>query len=441
MTLLPIVVLLYGCAPQDAEVTADYAVYLAAASSENINRLERTGIDVEAAPEKYGLEPIDCRILSGLEDDEAIDAARLDGVDYGAECCTSGSGEECDTPIQPRYFSWLDDYAYFLHEGKVDAWRTEAVLTREGDLQLTVHMDIAKLGDFRFGWVIDPDFAPTLCVDGENGAEEVADEGDWLTLWSEGLDKGKLWHLNAGSFQINPSNEGIPWYFAQEWQAGYSFARFADEEFYGHATDYSDEYYRPFYVDAYGESSTYSCGDAADTDGDGLGDGADPDCEVSGYEGASIPAPKNVNPDERYANWVENVEEFFASDVTDLADIGKSDFPFQVMVEDNSGRPVDGTTAGFDGWLGVSPSWVRIDNPEDIKLNPDKPITGEFQVYLEGVAAASKMLVRGSFTINNVRDDVWGYYRGTLEEVKAEENNTPTCGEERLTTELEETEG
>ena len=126
------------------------------------------------------------------------------------------------------------------------------------------------------------------------------------------------------------------------------------------------------------------------------------------------------------------------TEVTDLADIGKSEFPLQMKIEDNSWRPEDDVASGLDGWLGVSPSWVRIDNPEDIAAGTKTPITGEFQIYLEGLAAASKVLVRGTFTIDNVREDVWGYHgpdgATTFEEVKETENDTPVCGEERLTT-------
>jgi hypothetical protein len=409
MTLLPLSLLFAGCAPQDAEVTADYAIFLAATSSENINRLERTGTDVEGAPGKLNLTPIDCRDLSGLETDEEIEAARLGGVDYAASCCASGEGENCTEPIAPAWFTWLDDYAYYKNEGKVDAWRTEAVLTTEGDLQLTVHMDFPKFGDFRFGWVIDPTFQPKDCVDGAEGAEEVDVDGDWLQGWSAQEEKGTLWHLNSGAYQINPSDNGTAWYFEQEWQAGYTFARFADEEFYGHAVDYADEAYRPFYVNSYV--------------------GAD-----DGQEGTAIPKPRGVNPEEIYNNWVESTEAFFADDVTDLATMGQSSFPLEMKIEDNSWRPTDDVASGLDGWLGVSPSWVRIDNPEAIEINNGTPITGEFQIYLEGLAAASKVLVRGTFSIDHVREDIWGFDQGTLEEVKREENNTPVCGDERLTT-------
>ena len=428
MRLLPIALLLSACTPQDAEVTADYAVFLAAASSENLNRLERTGTDIAESKDSLELTPIDCRDLSSLEEDELAEA-RLAGFDYNAECCASVDEDgNCETPVQPRYFGWLDDYAYYLREGKVEAYRTEAVITTEGDLQLTVHMDVAGFGDFRFGWVIDPDFQPKACVDGENGSELIDDQGDWLSVWSEG-EEGTLWHLNAGSYQINPSNQGVAWYFDQDWLAGSTFARFADEEFYGHAVDYSDEMYRPYHIDAYGDNS---CGNAEDDDGDGLKDSKDPDCEANGMEGAGIPGPRGVNPDERYNTWVEKTTEYFADEVTDLEAIGKSSFPLAIKFENNGSeeRPVDGTNSGLDGWLGVSPSWVRVDNPDAIQVGElADPVTGEFQVYLEGVAAASKVFVKGSFKITNIREDVWGYEYGTLDAVKREENNTPSCGE------------
>lgn len=401
MTLLPLSLLFAGCTPQDAEVDANFAIFLAATSSENINRLERTGTDVEGAPGDLGLVPIDCRPLTGTE--EQLADARLADVDYAADCCAEGSGEDCQNPIEPKWFGWLDDYSYYLKEGKVEPWRTEAVLTKEGDLQLTVHMDMPKFGDFRFGWVIDPDFQPKECRDGEGGAELVDVDGNWLDGWSAGEEKGKLWHLNAGAFQINPSNNAVAWYIEQDWQAGSAFSRFGDEEFYLHAIDYADEAYQPFHLDWYPGAA-------------------------AGYAGLPVPPRAGI-----YDNWVTEVETFFTDEVDELETLGKSTFPLQMKIENNNWRPEDDVASGFDRWIGVSPSWVQIDNPEDIKANNDVPITGTFQMYLEGVAAATKVLVSGSFTIDHIRKDVWGFNQGTLEEVKAEENNTPTCGEERLT--------
>lgn len=431
MRYLPAVVLLVACTPQDAEVTADYAIFFGAESSENIDRLNRTGVDVAERTTGLGLTPIDCRDLSGYEAEEIADL-RLAGVDFGADCCVSGSGETCDEYLPPKWFTWLDDYSYYLKEGKVEPWRTEAVITTEGDFQLTVHMDVEKFGDFRFGWVIDPDFAPQACVDGEGGAELQPVDGDWLAGWSASEESGTLWHLNAGAFQTNPSNNGTGWYFDQDWMAGDSFARFADEPLYSLPTLYTDEYYRPFYVNTYASE----CRDGNDNDDDGVADDDDSNCAISDFEdGSSVPVPRGIDPDRALATWVEATNEYFTTDVTDLADYGKSAFPFQMKVEDNTWRTVDDEASGLDNWLGVSHSWVRIDNPADIKLHPDNPITGEFQIYLESVAAATKLMVRGTFSITEVREDVWGYEFGTLEEVKREQNGTAECGSTASTAE------
>jgi hypothetical protein len=431
MRYLPAVVLLVACTPQDAEVTADYAIFFGADSSDNIDRLNRTGIDVSERLTGLGLTPIDCRDLSGYEEEEIADL-RLAGVDYGAECCTGGSGETCDALIEPKWFEWLDDYAFYLKEGKVEPWRTEAVITTEGDLQLTVHMDVEKFGDFRFGWVIDPNFAPQTCVDGDAGAELQPVDGDWLAGWSAGEESGTLWHLNGGAFQVNPSDNGVGWYFEPEWMAGYSFARFADEPVYAIPTAYNDEMYRPFFVNTYATE----CNDRDDNDDDGVADDDDPNCETSDFEsGTSIPVPRGVDPDKVLGTWIEATNEYFATDVTDLATLGKSAFPLQMKIEDNTWRTVDDEASGLDNWLGVSQSWVRIDNPGDIKIHPDNPITGEFQIYLESVAASTKLIVGGTFSISEIREDVWGYELGTLEEVKREQNGTAECGSTASTAE------
>jgi hypothetical protein len=447
MSLLSVVALLAGCTPQDADVQAKYAIYLAAASSENINRLDSTGVPVEDRQEKLGLTPVDCRDLTYLADEadddaeaaELIAAARLTGADYAAECCSNADATDdfdCN-PVQPAWFDWMNDYAYFLKEGDVEPWRTEAVITTEGDFQLTVHMDFPDFGDLRFGWVIDPTFQPKECVDGTDGAELQDVDGSWLDGWSQG-EEGTLWQLNAGAYQVNPSDNAKAWYFQPSWDAGYTFARFGDEEFYGHATDYQDSLYRPFYAKTY----YGDCADGGDNDNDGDVDGDDKECHTGlDFEGPQIPASHGTSADQ-YADWVAETRTYFNGDdtekaIADLSVMGKSTFPLQMKIEDNGWRGEttdEDPSAGFQGWLGVSSSWVRIDNPEDIAVHPDKPITGEFQIYLEGLAAASKMFIGGTFSINNVREDVWGFNQGTLDEVKREENDTPECGEERLTT-------
>ena len=412
MPFLPALVLLAACNPMDAEVSGSFLAYLAKGSSENLTRLERGGETISERAGELGLAAVDCRDLSALEA-EAQTAERLPGAEFETNCL-----DEAGDAKSLKYFTWLDDYAFwrkdgtFAPDGDVQAWRTEAVLTPEGDLQLTVHVDVEGIGDLRFGWSIDPDFAPTVCDDTEDGgAATRAVDGDWLAGWRASAEAsgmtGQLWPLNAGGYQINPSNTGVYWYVPQEWMSGTAFARFEDEQFFSHPTDYADPDGVPLYQLM--------------------------------YAGPSYPTPRASGP-EAYLTWAENTRIHLGSSaaqpaeekgVTDFGDIGQSDFAPKFIVEDNAWRPADvaGTegASGFDQWLGVMPGWVRIDNPEAIEVGSSTPVTGEFQIYLEGVAAASKILVKGSFSIANLREDVWGY-DPLLEDTKREENGTPVCG-------------
>jgi hypothetical protein len=411
MSMLTVLALLVGCNPQDAEVSGTYVAYLANEGSENVIRLERFGVPVSEQAADLSLTPVDCRDLDYLredaetteEADAAVAAERLPGVDYDAECLDAEGNRK-----EPSYFTWLNQYSYWKSESAfgpdaaLEPWRSEAVLTTEGDLQLTVHMKIPGMGDMRFGWVIDPSFAPMECTDVDGASAEVPVDGDWLAGWSEG-EEGTLWFINGGSYQINPSDNGEAWYLPPEWQAAYSFARFVDEPFYSHATDYADIEGQPLWVNSY-------------TDG-------------------VFEAPRGGAGG--YAAWRDSITEAMSA-VTDFTDVGKSDFAPTFKIDDNSWREVDDAeraeAAGFDGWLGVSPGWVRIDNPEAIVAGTDTPVTGEFQIYLEGVAAASKLMVKGEFKINNIREDVWGYDPG-MEELKWKENGTVGCDGEPIYTE------
>jgi len=399
MLTLPALSLFLACNPIDADVSGSYVAYLQDKSSENIVRLERDGKKMSELADKLDFVAVDCRDLSALGDD-AQAAERLDGVNYDEACKSDGAAHRLD------YFTWLDDYAYwrkeasFAPDGELQAYRTEAVMTAEGDLQLTVHVNVDGIGDFRFGWTIDPLFQPTECRDtADGGAQQVNVDGNWLEGWKQALgedEEGLLWPLNANAYQINPSNAGQQWYLPQWWMAGVSFARLEDEEFFSHATDYADPEGIPLYLNAY-----------AGTDG-------------------YYPAPRMAT-DAAYDNWIAQLKEYHAN-VTDTKKVGGSAFEPKFYVEDNSWRPqgLEGAS-GLDGWAGVMPGWVRIKNPQDIVVGTDNPVEGDFQIYLEGLAAASKLLVRANFTIHEIREDVWGY-GPTLQTLKREENGTPVCG-------------
>ncbi|MEN9786914.1 MAG: hypothetical protein RLZZ299_2178 [Pseudomonadota bacterium] len=408
MSILHTLALLTACSPMDAQVEGRYVAYLADGSSENLTRLERNGKTVSEQARDLGLVPVDCRELADLTAEELAAERLTSSQAYVAHCLDSAGA-----PLPLTYFPWLREFGYWKSEGEfapdaaLSAWRTEALLTSEGDLQLTAHIELPGLGDFRFGWAIDPDFQPTFCDDDpEAGAVERVVDGDWLAHWADSAEAvgkgGGLWPLNAGAYQVNPSNQGQSWYFPPEWMAGTAFSRLEDEQFFSHPTDYADPAGVPLYAPMYrGDERLYP--------------------EATGS----------------LESWIGTMRTHLGSDgagapaITDLSGIGLSTFEPFFFVEDNTWRPTDpegseGAT-GLDGWLGVMPGWVRIDNPESIEVGNDEPVTGEFQVYLEGVAAASKVLVRATFSIDEVREDRWGY-NPTMEERKRAENRTPVCG-------------
>ena len=53
-------------------------------------------------------------------------------------------------------------------------------------------------------------------------------------------------------------------------------------------------------------------------------------------------------------------------------------------------------------------------------------VKGDFQILYEGDEGGSRVLVRGEFDIEAVREDRWGYE--ILEDAKRAQNDTAFCG-------------
>jgi hypothetical protein len=405
-TILLLAAGLGGCAPHDGEVSGDYLVYFSQGSSLEIQDIEdvrRIDLGDQANLDRLGLTPIDCRDLSA-----EAEGQRLPLADTSA----------CD---DTQWFWWFLYYPFYKKEDKIDAYRVEAVLTAEHDLQLTLHIDVPRFGDFRFGWVVDPTFQPTECLaDGTDTATLQDVDGDWLENWAATEGTGTVWNLNAGAFQINPTNLADYWYIEQDWEGGYAFGRFEDDDFLNHATDYVDQDNFPLYLLT--------------------------------YDSQAQPANVGTLPESNfdYDSWVDKLrEEFTYSEdhPSDLMTMGQSDFPLEVKIEDNAWRmdPSEedeeqsaSNAYGLENWVGVNTSWVQIDlTPDQVAAletgHQDTPVTGTFQVALDGLASASKVFVNGTFSLDHIGKDVWDYGT-TLDEIKREENNTPECGEDRLTT-------
>ncbi len=486
---LPFVLsLLVACDPHDAEISGTYTTYFAESTSENILRIresldqpaceyvqsdprtpkpdidedaiftdpcyaERVAVETDFQAE-WDLTPLDCRNLSDYNAIELRAAIIPDWErQYEAQCCVESwddddsndpdgnllTFEDC-TRRTPTYVSELADVGYYVDNKPLDTWREEVVMTSEGDIQMTIHVT-TRFGDFRVGWVIDPDFQPTECteVDGKTSLQEI--DGNWIEGWSNSNEEDEgytVFFLNGNSAQINPSSTDDYWILDEDWNAGYGFSRLGDETFYLYSTDYYFPSYTPFWVatnddgqvtGGYGNFGTEIFEELnCSGDGDNCNGFAD-------YEDFVQMFRDNMN------NGGENQAGDYVSPVDEELElyglVSRDDQPFHMKVEDNSWRPTlpgeGGDAVGFDGWVGINPSWVRLKatQAEIAALEAgtlDKPLEGEFQVYLVSVSTASRQFVNGSFKINNIQTDRWGY-APTLDDVKRAENATPACGE------------
>ena len=109
-------------------------------------------------------------------------------------------------PIQETQGSsyFLAEDGYYAMQGDLDAWRTEAILTGEGELQIALHQNISG-EDWHFIWVIDPDHRPVRCDSTETGGAEVVPIGGntWVEEWSADEDGHSIYYINAGAFHLS----------------------------------------------------------------------------------------------------------------------------------------------------------------------------------------------------------------------------------------------
>ena len=411
--------LLTGCQPQDAEVTAHWFTWLAANSSPTVaeGKLDETFADQATAIEcsGRGWDPEEDRFENGYigpGSDLAAAASYVGGAcdpDDG-NCDEDELSAEC-AGIDDLYFHTFlqDDGSYFL-QGELEPYRTEAYINSENDFQLTVHQALENREDFRFHFTIAPDFAPVDCVADESGTTtiEYVDGAKWTEEWSVDEDGYTIYYLNAGTYQRNPSNTEDYWYLVTDWLSGFGEAKFAAEEFASIATAYGDYEHLESY-----ELSPSSANYRA------------PLLNNSGHFLA-------VNNRESFddAEYAENIEllsayaDSWADELNLVAGATSGDYSFEHKVEDNQWREIDIQASGIDGWMEVHSSWVRIKNGATFELGT--AVEGDFQILYQGIESGSRLLVKGSFKVDKLREDPWGY--SFLESDKRDENGTPYCG-------------
>jgi hypothetical protein len=390
-----------GCTPHDAVVEGTYWTWLAANSSATVAEGKLTALDVATRFDCSGrgwnedTESWDAGYIGPREDDDSTGDQFVGGdcAPDDSDCDQDALDAACEGIAATEYHTFLQDDGFYGLTGALEPWRTEALLNSEGDFQLTVHHDLGDGQDFRFHFTIDPDFAPVNCVtdDSGNGVEEPIDGSDWLTEWSVDEDGATIYYLNAGAYQVNPSNSDEWWYLDTDVLSGYGVAKFAAEEFGSQATTYGN-------YDENGDGENFRAIDDEDdwTEEEYAASYADHQAAAEGWEAEM-------------------------NDVARMQLDGAG--AFEHKTESNDWRPMSYASIGLGGWMELQSSWVRIN--DGAKFEEDGSVSGDYQIMYDGIEAGSILVVRGTFSVEKLRTDKWGYTN--LEDEKRAQNGTPYC--------------
>jgi hypothetical protein len=445
MLVLPLLSLL-GCTQNDADVTGEYFVWLAAGTSQTVN---------EGLVNLDGATRIDC-VRGWNEEEEDWDIGYVgpregevkEGGDWsdtyiGGDCAPTDDDclaviDELQAPceqisqMQLHQFLLLDGFYAFRED--LEPWRTEVVINSEGDFQLAFHHRLDGGEDFRVLFSIAPDFAPIECTtDSEGNTVARYVDGDiWLDEWSATQPDvdGTIYYLNAFALQYNPTDAKDFWYLPNEWNAGMSGAKLSAEYFWSHPPDYGSPYDGTYanFVIGDGPGSLGDLGSVGDYTGDGK---PDPSINHAEFDNDD---PEHVAYHELFVQAVEDLthggEYDDGSPLTydqEIAEVARAEYTdgteFMHRVEGNLWRPVDNTVVGLDGWAEVHSSWVILDDGSD--LSEGGHASGSFQILFDGAESASALLVHGTFDTDKIQRDPWGY--DDLEEELREESGMAFC--------------
>ena len=360
---------LAACAANNAELTeGSYAAFISDRTSLS---LTKGTIDPDDYEDSYAL---DCRSFNnGLFASEADEEAlRLE--DWVKVC-----GNDV---WPPQYEQWATQAGFYVVQEELEPWRGEALMTSEGDLQISFHHRVPGGSDMRFVISIDPDFAPTTCIQDEDGVtQRVPMDGDWIGEWSKELQKiaeledeerepyahlepylddGRLFFLNAFSYQFNPfDTSGSDWDLPDYWIAGAAQSKFVEEVMYHRST-------------RYGEPEVYNNIEASDTtEATGVSQEDLWYCEMaSGDDPATAPCQNG--------NYIDldsqdtHVREVAAGIHTELERMFTPDpdadpiFSYAPIAHTNYWRAPDGRAAGFDGWSELHYNYVVFSADSDL---------------------------------------------------------------------------
>lgn len=407
-----------ACTPQSAELShAELYGFVSDTTSFTLIKgsFDPADVDGDVNGENWN---VDCRVFENEEDEVRRLENPLDICDRNA--------------WPPANEIWLDQGPYRAFrmplglddngesvDGQTEAWRGEAVVNNEGDLQVGFHVRMPGGGDFRFMFAIDPDFQPTECVVQDDGSTTRAPvDGDWIGGWSNEMTYlaeqddlppflahavernagGRLFFLNARSYQFDPTggDESSPdqtnWSLPEEWRAGFALGTFIDE-------DTRARYNR------YGAPEAYI----------GLDDPAQGDeiprdliyysgCEGESFEDCVCAGDPECVPPRQLRTEVRDVSRAVGRQLA-LVTPTETEF-YRPIPHANEWRPIDSSAAGIDGWAEIAYSWVMLTPDSD----PTKggSVSGSFSILLDANDSISRFIVQGDFEIPSVKRDRWG---------------------------------
>ena len=438
MLVLPLLSLL-GCTPQDADVTGEYFVWLAANSSSTVS---------EGLVNLDGATHIEC--VRGWNDEtgdwdlgyigprqgDVKQGGNWSEKYVGGDCAPTDSDclaviDELQAPCEQvedlRMHQFLQKDGFYAYREDLDPWRTEVVINSEDDFQLAFHHRLDGGEDFRVVFSIAPDFSPIECTTDENGntVARYVDGDEWFERWSAGqpdLDGDTIYYLNAGAVQRDPDDSFNYWILPSQWNAGVANAKLSAEHFWSHSPDYGVYTALLEFGKKSGEVEPHPHFVIGDVEGgmgsvgDYTGDGkADPPISHDAFDNDN---PEHVLYHELFVAAVEDLAH--GGDYDDdspitydqeIAEVAGAEYTdgtvFQHRVEGNLWRPVDHTANGIDGWAEVHSSWVILDEGSD--LSEGGSASGSFQILFDGAESSSAFLVHGTFDTDKIKRDHWGY--------------------------------
>ncbi len=364
-----------ACAPQNAQLTeGQYTAFMPLRSSRT---LFEGRIKPENADESWA---VDCR------NDPPI----------------PGALDICDSrqTWPPVHEQWLVRDAYQVISEPLDPWRGEAIITSEGDMQVTFHQRLPGGPDFFFAFVVNPDFYPTRCTQDADGelVRVPIDGEDWLEKWSEDVDSGTLYYLNSGAYQFDPTATDRVWALPQEWRAGFSSARFGAE-------DLSIRRIR------YGLPSAYTSFESEETE---------LDAAALFYTDMDVGTdPTTYGPFQEQIARVEGVAEAVTEELTNV-----NLTHFAPRVHTNEWRAPDGLPSGIDSWVELHYAWVHFDDGADLAVGGSA--SGSFALVYDAQTSQTRVFVTGSFEIPRIKRDRW--VTDDVRAAKFEESGTTLCG-------------